>query len=82
MQLLQMGLSSPHLMRRLRHVRQPVLVLFRNFADADWLDESAPMVSPASTVDGSEVEVSMLAQTLQTWPTVSTVALGGLRVYR
>lgn len=31
MQLLQMGLSSPHLMRRFRHVRHPVLVLLRAF---------------------------------------------------
>ena len=31
MQLLQVGLSSPHLMRRLRHVRQPVFVRFRSF---------------------------------------------------
>jgi hypothetical protein len=31
MQLLQMGRSSPHLILRLRHVKQPVLVLFRSF---------------------------------------------------
>jgi hypothetical protein len=35
MQLLQMGRSSPHLILRFRHVKQPVLVLLRSLG-AGW----------------------------------------------
>ena len=43
MQLLQMGRSSPHLILRLRHVKQPVLVLFRSFGFEGGAEAELPV---------------------------------------
>lgn len=66
MQLLQVGLSSPHLMRRLRHVRHPVLVLFRDNFEPVLLEPGSTSSFPSgllwavSTVSGNSSTPSML----------------------
>jgi len=65
MQFLQVGFSSPHLMRRLRHVRQPVLTRRRGsfWAEAEevaWVEVSECLSSEAESERRSsegEVEV-------------------------
>ena len=55
MQLLQMGRSSPHLILRLRHVKQPVLVLFRNFGFEGGAEAELPVgVTFPALVDKAE----------------------------
>ena len=55
MQLLQMGRSSPHLILRLRHVKQPVLVLFRSFGFEGGAEAELPVgVTFPASVDKVE----------------------------
>lgn len=55
MQLLQIGRSSPHLILRLRHVKQPVLVLFRSFGFEGGAEAELPVgVTSPAPVDMAE----------------------------
>ena len=62
MQLLQMGRSSPHLILRLRHVKQPVLVLFRSFGFEDGAEAELPVGVTSPAPVGIEEPLSMWIQ--------------------
>lgn len=81
MQLLQMGLSSPHFILRLRHVKQPVLVLFRSFGFGGGAEAAleAGGVSPAPVDKVGPLSMCILVLPLSQGKWVSWIIPSGRR---